>query len=74
MDGPLYLTGDPKGLNSPADIVVGKTYRILGSFGKDEVGECIAKNEGSFGQAWGTIKTPVGEFPTRYQLLELVEE
>ena len=71
-DGSMLIP-DPKGLDRPDEIEIGKNYRIIKGLGEGEVGECIAKKESAFGHAWGTIKTDSGEYPTRYQLLEHAE-
>lgn len=60
-------------LSDPESLVVERTYRILKGWGEGQIGDCLAVRESAFGDKWGEIRTPVGTYWTRWQLLELVE-
>lgn len=60
-------------LTQPSELTAGQKYLIIGGPGEGQVGECFAVRESNFGQKWGYIRTGVGSFWTRYQLLEPAE-
>ena len=56
-------------LTHPSELVVGNQYRIIESFGEDQVGRCKAIHTSQFGFVWADIEKPDGLQRVRWNLL-----